>query len=31
MEQEEYEKEKINWKNIQFKDNQECLDLIEKV
>jgi len=31
MEQEEYEKEKINWKNITFKDNQECLDLIEKV
>jgi len=30
MEQEEYEKEKINWKNITFKDNQECLDLIEK-
>jgi len=30
MEQEEYEKEKINWQNITFKDNQECLDLIEK-
>eukprot|EP01100_Stratorugosa_tubuloviscum_P006890 TRINITY_DN291_c0_g3_i1.p1 TRINITY_DN291_c0_g3~~TRINITY_DN291_c0_g3_i1.p1 ORF type:complete len:1408 (+),score=723.87 TRINITY_DN291_c0_g3_i1:55-4278(+) len=30
MEQEEYEREKINWANITFKDNQECLDLIEK-
>jgi len=30
MEQEEYEREKINWRNITFKDNQECLDLIEK-
>eukprot|EP01101_Sappina_pedata_P005843 TRINITY_DN276_c0_g1_i1.p1 TRINITY_DN276_c0_g1~~TRINITY_DN276_c0_g1_i1.p1 ORF type:complete len:826 (-),score=451.20 TRINITY_DN276_c0_g1_i1:2028-4424(-) len=30
MEQEEYEREKIDWKSITFKDNQECLDLIEK-
>lgn len=31
LEQEEYEKEKINWSSIQFVDNQDVLDLIEKV
>lgn len=31
MEQEEYEKEKINWSYIEFVDNQDVLDLIEKV
>jgi myosin heavy subunit len=31
LEQEEYNKEKIIWASIQFKDNQETLDLIEKV
>ena len=31
MEQEEYEKEKINWSYIEFIDNQDVLDLIEKV
>ncbi|EGG24917.1 class VII unconventional myosin [Cavenderia fasciculata] len=30
LEQEEYEKEKINWSKIKYNDNQECLDLIEK-
>ncbi|EFA75546.1 class VII unconventional myosin [Heterostelium album PN500] len=30
LEQEEYEKEKINWSKITYNDNQECLDLIEK-
>lgn len=31
LEQEEYEKEKINWSSIKFVDNQDVLDLIEKV
>ena len=31
MEQEEYEKEEINWSYIEFIDNQDVLDLIEKV
>ncbi len=31
MEQEEYTKEEIDWSYIQFVDNQEILDLIEKV
>ena len=31
MEQEEYEKEQINWSYIEFIDNQDVLDLIEKV
>jgi myosin heavy subunit len=30
LEQEEYEKEKINWSSIKFVDNQDVLDLIEK-
>ncbi|GAB2281889.1 hypothetical protein Dimus_016455 [Dionaea muscipula] len=30
MEQEEYEKEQINWSYIEFIDNQDILDLIEK-
>jgi myosin-5 len=30
MEQEEYHKEKINWSYIEFIDNQDVLDLIEK-
>lgn len=30
LEQEEYTKEKIPWQSINFIDNQECLDLIEK-
>ncbi|KAK8285551.1 hypothetical protein V6Z12_D08G232000 [Gossypium hirsutum] len=30
MEQEEYTKEKINWSYIEFVDNQDILDLIEK-
>ncbi|XP_047336364.1 myosin-6-like [Impatiens glandulifera] len=30
MEQEEYTKEKINWSYIEFIDNQDVLDLIEK-
>ncbi|KAL2900419.1 Myosin-6 [Bienertia sinuspersici] len=30
MEQEEYEKEEINWSYIEFIDNQDVLDLIEK-
>jgi myosin-5 len=29
LSQEEYLKEKINWSNINFNDNQVCLDLIE--
>lgn len=31
MEQEDYEKEKIDWSYIEFVDNQDVLDLIEKV
>ena len=31
MEQEEYAKEEINWSYIEFIDNQDVLDLIEKV
>jgi hypothetical protein len=31
MEQEEYKSEKINWSYIEFIDNQDMLDLIEKV
>lgn len=31
MEQEEYTKEEIDWSYIQFEDNQDILDLIEKV
>ncbi|KAL4332548.1 hypothetical protein GQ457_07G039200 [Hibiscus cannabinus] len=31
MEQDEYRKEKINWSYIEFIDNQDVLDLIEKV
>ena len=31
MEQEEYKNEKINWSYIEFVDNQDVLDLIEKV
>lgn len=31
MEQEEYTKEEINWSNIDFVDNIDVLDLIEKV
>lgn len=27
----EYEGDGIDWKKIEFKDNKECLDLIEKV
>eukprot|EP01102_Stenamoeba_stenopodia_P010426 TRINITY_DN313_c0_g2_i1.p1 TRINITY_DN313_c0_g2~~TRINITY_DN313_c0_g2_i1.p1 ORF type:complete len:1518 (+),score=388.08 TRINITY_DN313_c0_g2_i1:55-4608(+) len=30
LEQQEYIKEKIDWSYIEFRDNQECLDLIEK-
>jgi len=30
LEQAEYDKEKINWSKIQFNDNQNCIDLIEK-
>ncbi|KAJ3026859.1 UNVERIFIED_CONTAM: cytochrome c oxidase subunit 1, partial [Siphonaria sp. JEL0065] len=29
LEQEEYEKEGINWEKISFEDNQLCIDLIE--
>lgn len=31
MEQEEYSTEEINWSYIEFIDNQDILDLIEKV
>ena len=31
MEQEEYIREGINWSNIDFVDNQDVPDLIEKV
>lgn len=31
MEQEEYSKEEIDWSYIEFVDNQDILDLIEKV
>lgn len=31
MEQDEYSKEEINWSYIEFIDNQDVLDLIEKV
>ena len=31
MEQEEYNKEEIDWSYIEFSDNQDVLDLIEKV
>lgn len=30
MEQVEYEREKIDWTRIEFEDNQDVLDLIEK-
>lgn len=31
MEQEEYTKEEIDWSYVEFVDNQDVLDLIEKV
>jgi len=31
MEQEEYTREEINWSYVEFVDNQDVLDLIEKV
>ncbi|CAJ2632823.1 unnamed protein product [Trifolium pratense] len=31
MKQEEYKKEEIDWSYIEFVDNQDILDLIEKV
>ena len=31
MEQDEYKKEEINWSFIEFIDNQDVVDLIEKV
>ncbi|PNX91377.1 myosin-H heavy chain-like protein, partial [Trifolium pratense] len=31
MEQEEYKKEEIDWSYIEFVDNQDILDLIEKI
>lgn len=31
MEQEEYTKEEIDWSHVEFVDNQDVLDLIEKV
>lgn len=31
MEQEEYTREEIDWSYIEFIDNQDILDLIEKV
>ena len=30
LEQEEYAKEKINWKLIEYTDNKDCIDLISK-
>lgn len=30
VEQQEYIKEQLDWSYINFNDNQECLDLIEK-
>ena len=30
LEQEEYMKEKIDWKTIEFRDNQSCIDMISK-
>eukprot|EP01088_Endostelium_zonatum_P014079 TRINITY_DN294_c0_g2_i1.p1 TRINITY_DN294_c0_g2~~TRINITY_DN294_c0_g2_i1.p1 ORF type:complete len:1666 (-),score=459.95 TRINITY_DN294_c0_g2_i1:2-4921(-) len=30
LEQQEYEKEKIDWSKVDFKDNQLCLELIEE-
>lgn len=27
----EYEEDGIDWTKVEFEDNQECLDLIEKV
>ncbi|KAK9156217.1 hypothetical protein Sjap_003697 [Stephania japonica] len=30
LEQEEYEKDGIDWKKVHFEDNQECLNLIER-
>ena len=29
MEQEEYKKEKVQWEQVTFIDNQGCIDLIE--
>lgn len=31
MEQEDYTKEEIDWSYVEFVDNQDVLDLIEKV
>ena len=31
LEQEEYDKEKIEWSFISFPDNQDCLDLIKEM
>lgn len=31
MEQEDYTKEEINWSYIEFVDNKDVLELIEKV
>ena len=31
MEQEEYTKEEIDWSYVEFVDNRDILDLIEKV
>ena len=31
MEQEEYTREEIDWSHVEFVDNQDVLDLIEKV
>lgn len=31
MEQEEYTREEIDWSYVEFVDNQDVLDLIEKV
>ncbi|KAK1391255.1 Myosin-2 [Heracleum sosnowskyi] len=30
LQQEEYESDGIDWKKVEFEDNQECLDLFEK-